>query len=536
MRRSRPALLALATAIGLLLPGVEAARPQSITLGVEAPFGIDPHFLFLGPNMAAARHLYDSLIDRDAESLPTPGIVARWEAVGPTSWLLHLRRGVVFHDGSPFDAEDVIFSIRRIRTLPNNPGPYTSNLRTIREVAVVDPHTVRIETDRPNPTLMGQLTNVFIVSSRAAAGDGGPFGATTADFASGRAAIGTGPFRLERYRGAEGMTLSRNPSYWGPPPAFERAELRVITSDAARLAALLSGDVDLIENVPTADVARLARDGRVAIFARNSDRVMYLIPNVGPDSLPLLTGVQGQPLAVNPLRDLRVRQAISLAIDREGLVQRGLDGQGLAIFQYTPPQFGGFDPAIEVPRADPAAARRLLAEAGYPEGFGLTIGCSNNRYVNDARICQAIGQMLTRAGFQARVETQPAAVFFPRTQAGRNDLPLMLFGLSGSSSRDSSYFMATAIHTRAPALAFGAGNRGGFSNPVLDRAITEAALLSGPEREAALRAAARAAIAELPVIPLYNAHTITAARRGIHYTPRMDEQLVATHARPAAGH
>ena len=161
MTRIRLALL------GLLLLAAPA-RTQTLTMAVEAPFGLDPHFLFAGPNMAAARQVYDSLINRDAESRFVPGIVERWEATGPQEWTLHLRRGVTFHDGGAFTADDVAFSIARVPSLPNNPGPYTSNLRTIARVEVVDPHTIRLHTDQPNPVLPGQLTNIFVVSKRVA--------------------------------------------------------------------------------------------------------------------------------------------------------------------------------------------------------------------------------------------------------------------------------------------------------------------------------------------------------------------------------
>lgn len=518
--------LALACWLGCAAP--LPAEAQSLTMGVEAPFGLDPHFLFAGPNMAAARHIYDSLINRDAESRFVPGIVESWRMLDDRTWELTLRRGVTFHNGSPFTAEDVAFTLARVPNVPNNPGPYTSNLRTISRVEIVDSHTIRILTDRTNPVLVGQLTNIFVLSRSAAEG------ASTSDFDSGRAAIGTGPFRLVQARGTEGMTIARNETYWGERAAYERVELRVIGNDATRLAALLAGDVDLIESVPSANVERLERDPRIAIFRRNSDRIMYLLPNIRA-GLTLLTDAAGQPLRENPLRDLRVRQALSLAIDRQALVARALDGQGVATAQMVPEQFGGYDPGYAVPRADPARARALLAEAGYPSGFGMTIGCSNNRYTNDARVCQAAGQMLSRAGLQVRVETQPWNVFSPRTVETRNDLPVMLYGLSLSSSRDASYILSTAVHTRNVAEAFGQGNRGQFSDARLDGLIDAVIIRSDEGREAALRHAMREAMDQMPIIPLYNQVVVVAARRGIAFTPRMDEQMVAYQARPDRG-
>jgi len=530
MMRARHACLGAMVALAAALP----ARAETLTVGVRAPFGVDPHFMFTGPNMAAARHIYDSLINRDVESRFIPGIVESWTAIEPTVWEMKLRHGVKFHDGSPFDAEDIAFSIKRVPAVPNNPGPYNSNLRTITGVEVVDPYTVRIRTAFPNPTLIGQLTNIFIVSSRAARGDGGPAGAPTSDFTSGKAAVGTGPFRLRHYNGAEGMSLVRNETYWGEPAAFEEVEIKVLGNDATRLAALLSGQVDLIESVSTTDVARLSQDPRISVFQRSSDRVMFLIPNIKPDTLPLLVDADGKPLDRNPLKDVRVRRALSLALDRKLLSDRAMDGQATPTVQIIPEQFAGYDPAMTVPPANVAEAKKLLAEAGYPQGFGMTVGCTNNRWPNDARICQVIGQMFERIGLKMTVETQPQSVFFPRTVATKNDVPVMMYGLSTSSARDPSYVLSSAIHTRQPARSFGQGNRGNYSNPALDAKIEAAVQLSGPDREPTLRALMREALADYPIIPMYYPRVIAAGRRGIVYEPRMDEQLVAYHARPVA--
>jgi peptide/nickel transport system substrate-binding protein len=253
--------------------------------------------------------------------------------------------------------------------------------------------------------------------------------------------------------------------------------------------------------------------------------VAFLLPNValkrladGPD--------------VNPLRDIRVRQAISLGIDRAALVSRALSGQGMATMQLVPEGFGGWDPAVPVPRVDAAGARRLLSEAGYPAGFGMTLACPNDRWVDDARVCQGVAQMLSRAGFAMKLDTMPGSVFFPRSRYGRNEWPLILYELSLSSLRDGQYILQVVAQTVDEARGIGDGNRGGFSDPALDALIEAAVVRNDPGRDDAIRVALTAAVKDLGIIPMFVEPTIAAARSGVVYRPRIDQQMVAAGATP----
>jgi peptide/nickel transport system substrate-binding protein len=512
-----------------LLVGLLSALPataQELRMAVQSAFVVDPHVLFLGPNMAMARNLYDSLVGRDEDAHWTPTLATAWRQIDPQTWEFTLRQGVKFSDGSPFTAEDVVASVQRVPSVPNNPGPYTSNLRTITSTVAIDPFTVRVTTDRTNPLLPGQFTNIFILPKSV-------MGAPPEAFSSAQATIGTGPFRLVSYRYGESAELEPNPNYWGDRPAWKRVHIKVINNDAAREAALLAGDFDLIENVPPEDVARLRTTQGITVFARPADRVAFLSPNVGRDTLPLLTDRQGKPLANNPLRDLRVRQAISLAVDRHALVDRALSGQGMASMQLVPEGFGGWDPAVPVPAADPAAAKRKLAEAGFPEGFGLTIACPNDRWVDDARVCQGVAQMLTRGGFAAKVDTMPGSVFFPRSRVGKNEWPLILYELSLSSLRDGQYILQVAAQSVDETRAIGDGNRGGFSDPALDKIIDAAVVRNDAGRDEAIRHALAETVSRLGLIPMYIEPTIAATRGGVVYRPRIDQQMVAAEASPA---
>ena len=506
---------------GLLLPLGAAA--QELRVGVQSAFVVDPHVLFLGPNMAMARNLFDSFVGKDADAHWTPSLAVTWTQVDPLTWDFGLRHDVRFSDGSLFTTEDVVATIRRIPSVPGNPGPYTSNLRTITDVAAIGPYTVRVATDRPNPLLPGQFTNVFVLSKAMA-------NAPPEAFSTAQATVGTGPFRLVSFRYGDTAVLEPNPYYWGAVPPWRRVVIRVIGNDASREAALLAGDLDLIENVPPEDVARLRTIEGVHVYARPADRVAFLLPNVARDTLPLLTDRAEEALKVNPLKDIRVRQAVSLGLDRGALVSRALSGQGVATMQLVPEGFGGWDASVPVPPPDAARARRLLAEAGFPDGFGMTLACPNDRWVDDARVCQGVAQMLSRAGFAMKLETMPGSVFFPRSRLGRNEWPLILYELSLSSLRDGQYILQVVAETANDARGIGDGNRGGFSDPALDALIEAAVVRSDTGRDAAIREALAATVKGLGIIPMYVEPTIAATRGRVGYVPRVDQQMVAAAA------
>lgn len=508
----------LLACIVLLLP--LGAGAQTLRMGVQSAFVVDPHVLFLGPNMAMARNLYDSFVGKDADAHWTPALAVSWRQVDPLTWEFALRHDVRFSDGSAFTSQDVIASVKRIPAIPGNPGPYTSNLRTVTDVVAVDRYTIRVTTDRPNPLLPGQFTNVFILPTAMVT-------ASPEDFSSGKAAIGTGPFRLVAFRYGDTAELEPNPYYWGTPPAWKHVTIRVIGNDAAREAALLAGDLDLAENIPPEDVDRLRATEGIHVYARPADRVAFLQPNMGAATLPLLTDRAGTPLTSNPLRDIRVRQAMSLALDRRALVSRALSGQGAATMQLVPEGFGGWDPGVPVPAADPAAARRLLAEAGYKDGFGMTLACPNDRWVDDARVCQAVAQMLSRAGLAMKLDTMPGSVFFPRSRPGKNEWPLILYELSLSSLRDGQYILQVVVETWDAARGIGDGNRGGFSDPAVDALIEAAVVRFDSGRDEAVRGALAAAVKGLGDIPMYVEPTIAATRAPVGYVPRIDQQMTA---------
>jgi peptide/nickel transport system substrate-binding protein len=504
-----------------------SAGAAEVTIGVRAEPSMDPHFLYLGTNVAFSKHLFGRLVDRDANSRKFPDLAVSWKPLDDTTWEFKLRQGVRFHDGSAFTAEDVVFSIERIPNVPNNPASYHSNTRSIVGMEIVDPHTLIVKTDKPNPVLPAQIHNVAIVSKKVAEG------ASTADFTSGKAAIGTGPFKFVQFIPGDRWVLERNEDYWGEKPVWDRVTFRMISNDAARVAALLGGDVDMIDFVPPTEVPHLEKNKNITVFKRPSDRVIFLVCDNIRDSSPFVTGKDGKPLDKNPLKDVRVRRAISKAINREAICSRVMEGLAAPASQLIPEGWFSYNPEIEVERYEPESARKLLAEAGYPDGFGLTIHGPNDRYVNDAKVCQAVAQMLARIGLDMKVETMPKTVYFPRMAPPENEFSFFLLGWGNSTTGEATHGLMAVFHSYAKGKGAGSYN-GGYSNPEFDRVAEEAVrIVDEVKREKALQQAMAVLLNDQGMVPLHTQFTIAATRKGLVYVPRADEGTLAYNLKPA---
>ena len=503
-----------------------AARSAALSVGLASAItSLDPHYHVLTPNQNIAEHIFDTLIARDAAQALKPGLALSWQATAPDTWEFKLRPNVKFHDGSPFSAEDVKFSLERPAQITRSPSPFTVYTRGIAGVRVADRLTVIVRTQAPNPLLPGEISTIAIVSKRAASG------ASTDDFNSGRAAIGTGPFRLVSWNRGDRVELARNDAYWGAPPAWEKVVFQIMPNSAARSAALLAGGVQAIEQVPTADLARLRARRDIRVVHAVSNRIMYLHIDTERDSSPQVRGNDGTPLARNPLKDARVRLAISKAINRAALRDRVMEGMAVPSGQLMPEGFAGYDARLAPEAYDIEGARRLLAEAGYPQGFRLTLHAPNDRYVNDREVALAIAQMLTRAGIRTEVEALPSSVYFAR--ASQLQFSLMLLGWSADTAELSSPLRAL-LATYDAARGLGSSNRGRYSNAAFDKLLGQALGTADDRvREALLKQAAYIAIGELGIIPLYHTVNTWALRQGLAYAPRSDERTYAWGIRPA---
>lgn len=513
-------ILCLALAISL------PAQAQTLNIGIQnEPNTMDPQWHLLGNNTAAMRNMYDTLVGRDVNLQDVPSLALSWKVVDDTTWEFKLRPGVAFHDGSPFTAEDVKFTLARIPTLQGNPSAYSVYTSQIKETVVVDPLTVRFITNGPAPLLPTNLSNVFMIS-------GAKGVQPTADFNSGKAANGTGPYKLVSWSPGAPQMLTRNDAWWGGKPEWAAVKIAPIPRDPSRVAALLAGDVDFINRVPVADVAKLKTDPKLKVFSGASAYVYMVYPEVGLDQPPGVKDNAGNPLPQNPFRDARVRQAMSLAINRDALVERVMEGLAVKMSQPVPDGMFGASPRIAPSPFNPDRARALLAEAGYPQGFQAELSCPNDRFPNDSKICEAVAQQYSRIGLKVTLAAYPSAVFFPR-RAKRE------FGLSmagwGSLTGEASYFLGAVIHSADKDKGLGGINISGIADPELDKLIQEAR----PTLDAAKRRAQLERISELTVernwvIPVLAFGTVSAGRADkVNYITRADEETMAVEIRPS---
>jgi len=515
---------ATAVAASILALGAGAVSADKLTIGLASePTSMDPHFHNLGPNNAMSRHIYARLINQDEKQRLMPGLAVSWEPIDDLTWEFKLREGVTFHDGSAFNADDVVCSVERAPDVPNSPASFGTYLKG-KTAVKIDDYTVHFKTAEPYPLMGNDISTVPIISNEHGCD------AATEDFNAGTASVGTGPFVFSSYKPGESIVVTRNENYWGDTPVWTEVEFRPITSGPSRVAALLAGDVDMIAAVPTTDITTLeSRDG-IQLSQGVSNRVIYLHMDQFRENSPFITAKDGSEI-VNPLMDQRVRQAISMAINRDAIVDRVMEGVAIPAGQLLPEGFFGVSGKLGVIEYDPEGAKALLAEAGYADGFAMTIHGPNDRYINDAKIAEAIAQMLTRIGIQTSVETMPRSVYFGRASRGSPEgLPEFSFILVGwgAGSGEASSPLKSLIHTHDPDKGFGASNRGRHSDPETDALIEEALrTVDDAKRQDLLAAATERAIENVAIIPTHFQVNTWAAKEGLRYIARTDEYTLA---------
>ena len=484
-----PTALLLALVCALLQPApAVAAGPAAGALRIASAFDpqtMDPHAVALLYHSRVAFQVHDALLNRDADFKLEPALATRWQMTGPTTWRFSLRSGVTFHDGSPFTADDAIFSIQRAQ------GPTSQRAFTLQGIAglkKVDATTIDIQLNAPDAVLPEKLLLVAMVSQAWCRQHGvekaQDFNGKQETFAV-RHANGTGPYRLVAYQPDMQVQLARHD--------VTAATFLTIRSDATRLAALASGEVDLVLDPPFQDVTRLQRDARLRVVSTTDLGTQYLAFDQARDELAG-SDVKGR----NPFKDRRVRQAVAHAINVDLIVQKVLRGQGTPTGSFVAPLVDGHLPELDrrLP-FDPARARSLLTEAGYPGGFSVTLDCVNISWRE--AVCQAAAAMLSQVGIRTQLRSSPTNQFFPKLSQGTASF--MEFGWSPQTDPWST--LNGLFRTFDPAGG-GTFNAGRYSNPQLDALID--AVRTEPDltrRRARVGVALRLIHDDLPLLPLY---------------------------------
>ena len=387
-------------------------------------------------------HAYEGLTRYNDKYQVEPALATKWTYVTPTQVRFELRKGVKFHDGTPFTADDVVFSFGRVK---QPQGTFQHTVGGVNEVKKVDDHTVDFILAGPNPLLLRNIIDFRILSKAWAeknkATNTQDYKAKEENYAS-RNAMGTGPYKITGWTPDQRVTMTINTDWWDKHTGNVKDVVYTpIKSDPTRVAALLSGDVDMLTDLPTQDVARLRADPKLKIVDGPEVRTIFLAPDVGSPELKY-SNVKGK----NPFADKRVRQALSMAIDREAIKRNTMRGLSIPAGLMVAPGVNGNTPELDVPmKVDAERAKKLLAEAGYPNGFEVRLNCPNNRYVNDEEICQNIVAMWARIGVKAPLVTENMATFSQKFQSYDTSIYLLGWGVS---TYDAQYTLQSLVRTR----------------------------------------------------------------------------------------
>ena len=498
------------------------ASAAELRIGLSADVTtMDPHFVAAQPNLTAQQHVFDSLVRTDEQSRPVTGL-ATWRTTDPLTWEFTLKKGVKFHDGSELTTEDVAFSLERPLTIKGSPGGFQTYVRPIVGKQIVDKYTIRLKTAAPYGALLQDLAEVLIVSKKAATN------ATGEDFDSGKAAIGTGPYKLVRFARGDRIELARHDDFWGGRLPWDKVTLMILPSDPVRTAGLLAGTLDAIEHVPTADMARLRKHKTLRLEQKVSWRTIVLHMDQSRDRPPGVLSKAGKPLDKNPFKDVRVRRALSKAINRPAIAERVMEGLALPAANIVSPSVFGHNKEVKPEAYDPDGARKLLTEAGYPDGFSMTLSTPNNRYINDEQVAQTVAQMFARIGVVTKVDAMPVSVYFGK--ARKQDFGIALLGW-GSRAADLS--LRSLAATPNPEKGYGTWNWAGYSNPKLDALIVKSlGTVDSAKRETVAREAAALAVQEVVVIPLHYQVVTWAMKGHLDYAARTDEFTFAHYFKP----
>jgi peptide/nickel transport system substrate-binding protein len=515
MKKFKMLLLATSVAAALAAP----AQAQTLRWAAQNDIlTLDPHSQNHATTNAILMHAYEGLTRYNDKYQVEPALATKWTYLSPTQVRFELRKGVKFHDGTPFTADDVIFSFGRIRQPQGTMGIYVTG---INEIKKIDDHTVDLIMSAANPLLLRNIIDFRIMSktwseknNTAKVQD---YKANEENHAS-RNVNGTGAYRILSWTPEQRVMMARHDGWWDKRTGnVSQVVYTPIKSDATRVAALLSGDVDLLTDLPTQDVARLRADKKLKVVDGPEVRTIYLAPDMGSPELKH-SSIKGK----NPFADKRVRQALSMAIDREAIKRNIMRGLSIPAGIMVAPGVNGHTKELDVPvKTDVAAAQKLLAAAGYPNGFEVRLNCPNNRYVNDEKICQAIASMWAKIGVKVNLNAESMATFIQKVQNFDSSIYLLGWGVA---TYDAQYSLQSLIRTRTTG-ADGNFNFSKISDPTVDRLVdamkteTDTTKRNNMIREALVRTKD-----EVLTIPLHHQMRPWAMKTGVTTIHRSDDR------------
>ena len=510
--------LTLAAACLIALVSMAEAKTFRYAFRID-PASLDPHALAETFTLSWLGQVYEPLVGRGKNLELVPALATSWEQPEPSVWRFHLREGVTFAGGEPFTADDVIFSLERAKMDGSDMG-YT--IASVIEMRKVDDLTVDLVTEQPNPILPVQITSTYIMSKEWAVSNGAESPASVREnvenFASTNA-NGTGAFRIDERQAGIRTVLLPNESWWGEPEHnLTKVIFTPIESASTRVAALLSGEVDMVYPVPQQDVARIEATGSHEVLEGYELRTIFLNMDQGRDEL-LDSDIEG----ANPFKDPKVRQAVYQAIDMEAVRDRVMGGASRIAGTMVAPGINGYDAALDerVLPFDPEAAVALLAEAGYPDGFRIGMDCPNDRYVNDEQICQAIVGMLARVGITVDLLAQTRTRYFEKILS--RDTTFSLLGWQ-PLSYDAHSTLQDVINT--PSGTVGTYNVGTYSNPRIDELTVQIETeVDQALRQELVSEALGLHREDIGHIPLHQAGLAWGVRAGVDVVLRSDDSL-----------
>lgn len=514
MRRS----LRLAAILAVFAPAVQA---EEFTWAVNTdPQTMDPHAVNSAPVLGFLNNVYEGLVRRGKDMTVEPALATAWEPIGNgEGWRFTLRQGVTFHDGAEFTAQDVLFSYQRAS---NEVSDTRSWFAPVSEVVVVDDYTVDFMTSAPNPIFPGSIANWMIMDSGWAEANN----AALPDKENGNYATlntnGTGAFRVTAREPGLRTVLEPFDAWWGEPEHnITRAELTPIQNPATALAALLSGDVDFINPVPIQDVARLKENPDVDVIQGIEARVIMLGFPHEAETLKF----SAETTDANPFADVRVRQAVAHAINVPAILQTIMRGNAEEVSQLVSEAMQGYVPELaERPAYDPDRARALLAEAGYPDGFSFGFKCTNDRYLNDESVCQAITGMMAQVGLKATLDAMPVQNYWTELRADNYDMFLLGWSPGTFDAEHPIRFLAATPNEEK---RVGSWNFGGYSNARVDELLPMIQSEIDPvARQAMIDETTKILQNEMAYVPMYVQPLVWGIRSNIEVTQRPDDFFI----------